>query len=541
MRSLQTAFPETLVVEELLEQSPYRLLYRGSDRTSGRSVLIYHWATAMITSTEQKERLEREVTLFQRLAHPHILPVSEILIQQRGLSLVSPYPAQGSLQARLSALSFHPFPPGEARLILQQVGLALHHAHQHHILHGALTPGAIFFTEDHHIVVSGFRFQSILAAIPDYQPEQEERLPKLWYMAPEQFDGVLDEKSDQYALGCLAYALLTGHVPFPGYTRATLVRKHQNESPKPLSAYNPNISANIENAILVALAKQPDLRHASIQYFLQALEEPVWLRASSTLGALSQGATRSESAPANAAVRKISLPSLQTLAQNLSSVGWKKFLVKKAHAPIHTPLGARQDQRSSGFLRKGERLYVPAVILLILIMTTFITTVAASRMSGSSTLPTILPTPGRRANNPSSSPTPIIVHNPTFPAAPTQGVTPTATPVAVRACQVRYVVVSQVFRDGDDLSDFTALIRVTNTGNVPINGWALTFTFPGNQRITSSANALFTQQYQHVMLTNLAGNRTIAVGQSLTITILGKWLISNPSPTMFVLNNMVCQ
>ncbi len=353
-------------------------------------------------------------------------------------------------------------------------------------------------------------------------------------MAPEQFDGVLDEKSDQYALGCLAYALLTGRVPFPGYTRTTLVRKHRSESPKPLSVYNPHVSANIENAILVALAKQPELRHVNMQSFLQALEEPLWLRASSMLKPLSQDAARIGSAPANAAMRKISFPSLQTLALNLSNFSWKKLLMKRARAP----------QSSSGFSRKGERFYIPAVILLILIMTTFITTVAASRMSGSVTPPALsrlMPPSAQGTKNLASSPTPIIVHNPTFPVAPTQSTMPTATSLPVMACHVHYVVVSQVFKGSDDWSDFTALATVTNTGNIPISGWTLSFTFPGNQRIDTTYNALFSQQDQQVMLIHLVGNKTIAAGQSLTITIVGKWMTSNPPPTIFVLNNMVCQ
>src|SRR5579884_1131787 len=274
MKVLQptTFSSEAFVVERLLEQAPHRLLYEGYDSASREPVLIQHWPTAVVASPEAKERVNQEVAYFQQLVHPYILPISQVLVQQRGISLISPYPQRGSLQKRLSDHSFQPFPLNEAPVILWQIGQALYQAHQHGFLHGTLTPGAIFFTEDNQAVVTGFRFQSILAAVPNYHIEQEARLPNLWYMAPEQFDGQLSEKSDQYMLGCLAYALLTGHVPFPGYTYTTLKRKHQSEPPKLLTAYDPQIPANIEDAVLMALAKRPENRHEGIQDFLHALE-----------------------------------------------------------------------------------------------------------------------------------------------------------------------------------------------------------------------------------------------------------------------------
>src|SRR5579884_3510144 len=253
MRSLQPTFSEVFAVEELLEQSLYRVLYKGSDRTFGQPILIQHWPTAAMVIPEQKERLAQEVALFQQRTHPHILPIVKTFTQQRGTSLISPYPRWGSLQTLLDQHSSRLLPHKDALAVLRQVGQALHHAHQYGILHGALTPGAIFFIEKHQAVVVGFRFESILETIPDYHPEQEGRLPDIWYTAPEQFEGVLDEKTDQYALGCLAYRLLTGHVPFPEQTRAAIIHKHRNEPPQPLTTYNPHIPAYIENAILRTL------------------------------------------------------------------------------------------------------------------------------------------------------------------------------------------------------------------------------------------------------------------------------------------------
>src|SRR5258708_8870013 len=93
-------------------------------------------------------------------------------------------------------------------------------------------------------------------------------------MAPERFHGGASAESDQYALGCLAYLLFTGQVPFAGSARATLLQKHQRDQPKPLVEFNPAIPLHVEAALFKALAKQPSERYSNVREFLEALEEP---------------------------------------------------------------------------------------------------------------------------------------------------------------------------------------------------------------------------------------------------------------------------
>ncbi len=119
-----------------------------------------------------------------------------------------------------------------------------------------------------------FLVRGVLASIQDYQHILDENVPRCLYMAPEQFHGKLDAKTDQYALGCLAYVLLTGRVPFAGSARATLLQKHERDEPQALTAINPAVPAHIEEAVLRSLAKIPDKRYSSVQAFLEALDIP---------------------------------------------------------------------------------------------------------------------------------------------------------------------------------------------------------------------------------------------------------------------------
>jgi cellulose 1,4-beta-cellobiosidase len=105
---------------------------------------------------------------------------------------------------------------------------------------------------------------------------------------------------------------------------------------------------------------------------------------------------------------------------------------------------------------------------------------------------------------------------------------------AAPGCRVDYGV-------NDWGGGFTANLRVTNLGD-PINGWTLTFTFPGNQRVTQGWSANWNQPpgSPNVSATNLDWNRTLATGQATDIGFNGSYSGSNPRPTSFSINGTVC-
>lgn len=261
-------------IEKTLERSAYSVLCVGKKADTGQPVMLRLWLTAHAATTEEQERIQSEVAAWQRIQHPYLLPVLEARANAQGVFLVSTHTASGSLNDRLHQHVLKPLMFEDALRIIKQVGQALRALHQQGITHGNLTPHAVFFTEQDYVLLGEFRVQSILESIQNYQPALEENIPRCWYMAPEEFHGIRSAASDQYSLGCLAYLLLTGYVPFTGSARATLLQKHQRDLPKPLAEFNPAIPAHIEAAILKTLAKQPAERHNSIQAFLEALEQP---------------------------------------------------------------------------------------------------------------------------------------------------------------------------------------------------------------------------------------------------------------------------
>jgi hypothetical protein len=101
------------------------------------------------------------------------------------------------------------------------------------------------------------------------------------------------------------------------------------------------------------------------------------------------------------------------------------------------------------------------------------------------------------------------------------------------ACQVSYV-------KNEWTGGFTANLTVTNTGGQPINGWTLTWTFPGDQKVTNAWNATVTQTAAAATATNMSYNAAIAPGGNTQFGFQGTWASNDTSPASFALNGAAC-
>jgi hypothetical protein len=111
--------------------------------------------------------------------------------------------------------------------------------------------------------------------------------------------------------------------------------------------------------------------------------------------------------------------------------------------------------------------------------------------------------------------------------------TPVATAAnAATACAVDYAV-------NQWSTGFTADVQVTNTA-APVGSWTLTWTFAGDQRITSGWNATVTQSGRGVTAASVAWNGTLATGASARFGFQGTYSGANPAPSDFALNGVSC-
>jgi len=87
---------------------------------------------------------------------------------------------------------------------------------------------------------------------------------------------------------------------------------------------------------------------------------------------------------------------------------------------------------------------------------------------------------------------------------------------------------------------FVANLVIANTGTAAINGWTLTFTFPGDQHISSDFNGTASQSGENATLTNASYNGAIAPGSNVTIGFQGTWTSNDTNPASFSINGTAC-
>ncbi len=238
-----------------------------------------------LISQEQQTQFIREAQLLKKLEHPHILPILDAGIHhEQSLYLILAYAVNGSLQGRIKSQHSNPFPIDEATRILSQIGDALQYAHEQNVTHCDLKPENILFNAQGDALLADFGIAVVLAS---GKTEDVGRRGTLYYMAPEQFNEKVSKKSDEYALGCIAYELFTGRRPFvvPHPTLEIMWNQHANVKPTPPTQFNPNLPIHIEQAILKAIAKDRAMRHPDVKAFITALHKTKeqWLDEGKTL------------------------------------------------------------------------------------------------------------------------------------------------------------------------------------------------------------------------------------------------------------------
>jgi hypothetical protein len=110
---------------------------------------------------------------------------------------------------------------------------------------------------------------------------------------------------------------------------------------------------------------------------------------------------------------------------------------------------------------------------------------------------------------------------------------PNSPPPGNSACRVTYK--TNTWNTG-----FTADLTVANTGSSAINGWTLTWSFPGNQRVTSAWSATVTQSGTAVTARNMSYNASVPPGGSASFGFQGTYSGTNANPSGFSLNGSAC-
>ncbi len=250
------------------------------------------------------DRFEREIQVAASLQHPHIVPLltagstegDSAAGEAPLLYYVMPFIDGESLATRIAREGA--LPVGEVCRILRDVVDALTYAHARGVVHRDIKPDNILFAGRHGLVADFGVAKAVSASSGPRQTTLTSHGVALGtpaYMAPEQAaaDPNVDHRADLYAVGAVAYELLTGRTPFITATPQAMLAAHVTATPDPVTAHRPSIPAEVAALVMRCLEKHPADRWQSAGELLARLE---------ALATPSGGSTPAATAPV-AAVR----------------------------------------------------------------------------------------------------------------------------------------------------------------------------------------------------------------------------------------------
>jgi alpha-glucoside transport system substrate-binding protein len=213
------------------------------------------------------EQFGLEVKQIARLQHPHIVRVLDFGVEGTTPFLVMSYAPGGTLRQCHPKGARLPLP-----MIVQyveQVADALQYAHEEKFIHRDVKPENMLLGRRNEVLLSDFGIATIVNSTTSLS--MQAAVGMVPYMAPEQLQEHPRPASDQYALGVVVYEWLCGDRPFEGSFTEVAV-KHLTMPPPSLHERMPEISPEVEQVVMTALAKDYKRRFGTVQAFARALE-----------------------------------------------------------------------------------------------------------------------------------------------------------------------------------------------------------------------------------------------------------------------------
>jgi eukaryotic-like serine/threonine-protein kinase len=271
---------------ELLGRGGMGEVYKAKHRMLARPAAIKLIRPEMLGAADEETarlaitRFRREAEAAANLRSEHTVELYDFgVTADNTLYLVMEYLDGMDLETLVQREG--PLPPARVTYILRQVCDSLDEAHSYGLVHRDIKPANIHVgrvgRKDDFVKVMDF---GLVKAVTDIAPQEtlatipgQMALGTPAYMSPEMALGeTVDARTDIYALGCVAYFLLTGELVFGGEKAINLIAKHLQAEPVPPSRRTTqSIPPALERLIMKALAKDPSGRPQSAKEFSEAL------------------------------------------------------------------------------------------------------------------------------------------------------------------------------------------------------------------------------------------------------------------------------
>ena len=254
------------------------VVFRARDERLGLPVALKIMMPALAADSAYRRRFIAESRAAALVDDPHIIPIYEASEAEGVLFIAMRFVQGGDLRRvieREGALA-----PARTADFISPVASALDAAHAAGLVHRDVKPANILVDaragRPDHVYLSDFGV--VKGASASVSLTGADYLGTPHYSAPEQIDGLaVDGRTDQYALACVTYQLLTGAVPFERDHSTAVLLAHLSAPPPSLVARRPDLPGAVDQVIAKAMAKPPGNRYESCGDFADALREALGL------------------------------------------------------------------------------------------------------------------------------------------------------------------------------------------------------------------------------------------------------------------------
>jgi serine/threonine-protein kinase len=272
MDRLQAALASSYRIERELGGGGMSRVFVATEIALDRKVVIKVLPPEMAAGVNV-ERFRREIQLAASLQHPHIVPLHAAGQAGDLFYYTMPLVEGETLRARIARES--EMPVADAVRFLRDVADALAHAHSHGVVHRDIKPDNVLIS-GRHALVTDF---GVAKAISESTGQSSLTSAGLAlgtpaYMAPEQAaaDPHVDHRADIYAVGALAYEVLSGRPPFIGPSPQTVLAAHVTQAAEPISSRRPACPPALAALVMRCLEKKPADRWQSAEELVRQLE-----------------------------------------------------------------------------------------------------------------------------------------------------------------------------------------------------------------------------------------------------------------------------
>ncbi|MEV0401935.1 DNA translocase FtsK [Actinoallomurus sp. NPDC050550] len=313
-------------LKELIGRGGMGEVWRARDLSLSRSVAVKLLPVGFRSDASREARFRHEMKISASLQHPGIAAVYDAGEHDDLLFFIMEYLAGEDLNALLRRKRAG-LPVDDVVTLGVQLSDALAAAHEQGIVHRDIKPENIMVLPSGRAKICDFGIARVIE--PGGAETGTAGVGTAAYMAPEQFEGRVDERSDLYSLGCVLYETCTGERPFTG-SNVELMFKHCEKTPVAPDSIRTDLPAELNDLVLHLLEKGKDDRPqaaSQVSELLRTLQRRLEQPAAQVIVAAVSPPHRSDidvEHQENRAAKRYELPSLAVLGSGSPVRNWTR-------------------------------------------------------------------------------------------------------------------------------------------------------------------------------------------------------------------------